>query len=395
MGIFDFLKNRKNRQTASQKTQNDYPNENGFTQSSSFAYADSSSISPDERPFYQPDNYYTYYSYPGTDMAVRVITFDERKTLSYPSSRGLYVAEIMLLEYCNKNEYPKPASGYPGFWWFKYGIRDVGHALESLEKRGFIQWTSLAGILNSYKVDDLRSILSKEQLPTSGKKAELIDRVIKEIPESKLSFLNYTPKYELTPIGKEELEQNGYVPYMHNHRHATTEDARFGETFTVWDINKLFPTGNTSNWRQVVGAIEYRRFGVNMAGSMQEEVNPKPKSNFDGKREEMRNYLASQQTIIAKGIRTSGDGFDEESQGLDLKKIGKDKEALVQFYISIGKGFDAPALYQEAAVLLRKYKMYEEELSVIETGLKNVKKSNPHWKELNDRKKKVVELLNK
>ncbi len=395
MGIFDFLKDRKNRQTASQKTQNEYSNENGFTQSSPFAYADSSSISPDERPFYQPDNYYTFYSYPGTDMAVRVITFDERKTLSYPSSRGLYVAEIMLLEYCNKNEYPKPTSGYPGFWWFKYGIRDVGHALESLEKRGFIQWTSLAGILNSYKVDDLRSILSKEQLPTSGKKAELIDRIVHEIPESKLSFLNFTPKYELTPIGKEELEHNGYVPYMHNHRHATTEGARFGESFTVWDINKLFPTGNASNWRQVVGAIEYRLFGVNMAGSTQEEVNPKSKNNFDEKREEMRNHLASQQTIIAKGIRTSGDGFDEESQGLDLKKIGKDKEALVKFYISIGKGFDAPALYQEAAILLRKYKMYEEELSVIEAGLRNVKKSNPHWKELNDRKKKVVDLLNK
>lgn len=37
------------------------------------AYVDASSISPDERPYYKPDSYYTYYSYPGTNMAVRVM----------------------------------------------------------------------------------------------------------------------------------------------------------------------------------------------------------------------------------------------------------------------------------------------------------------------------------
>lgn len=43
------------------------------------AYADSSSIAPDERPFYQPDEYYTFYSHPETDMGNRVVTFEERK----------------------------------------------------------------------------------------------------------------------------------------------------------------------------------------------------------------------------------------------------------------------------------------------------------------------------
>ena len=54
------------------------------------SFADSASIAPDERPYYQPDNYYTYYSYPGSEMAVRVITFDERKKTTFPSARGLY-----------------------------------------------------------------------------------------------------------------------------------------------------------------------------------------------------------------------------------------------------------------------------------------------------------------
>ena len=73
----------------------------------------------------------------------------------------------------------------------------------------------------------------------------------------------------------------------------------------------------------------------------------------------------------------------------------KDKEALVKFYIASGKRFDAPALYRESAILLRKYGMYQEELSVLEAGMKNVSKKNSHYKELTERRKKVLELISK
>lgn len=264
MGIFDLLKSKKVTISTTPVSTSIHNSPN--------SYVDSSSISPDERPYYQPDSYYTYYSYPGTDRAVKVISFEERKHTTYPSARGLYVAEIMLLEYCNTGDYPKPSKGYPGFWWFKYGIRDVGHALESLEQRGFIEWSSKTNILNGLKVDELKQILINADLPSTGKKAELIERITTEIPEQNLIIPNYVPKYELTEIGKRELEDNGYVPYMHSHRHLTTEDNRFGETFTVWDINKLFSDGNSTNWRKVVGKIEKTRFGVDMANTTAKEI---------------------------------------------------------------------------------------------------------------------------
>ena len=40
-----------------------------------------------------------------------VIAFDERKQISFPSKNGLYVAEILLLEYCSKGKYPNPKNG--------------------------------------------------------------------------------------------------------------------------------------------------------------------------------------------------------------------------------------------------------------------------------------------
>ena len=121
MGVFDFLK----RQLVSSKAEPPIPNE--------------------EKQYYIPDSYYTNLSYPGTPFERRVITFQERKSVSYPSKRGLYVAEILLLEYCSYGTYPRPKTGYPGFWWFEYGIRNVGHYLSELERRGFICMDSRKG----------------------------------------------------------------------------------------------------------------------------------------------------------------------------------------------------------------------------------------------------------
>ena len=96
----------------------------------------------------------------------------------------------------------------------------------------------------------------------------------------------------------------------------------------------------------------------------------------------MRAYLASQRNYIENEIKSNGDGFAEESKGLDYRKIGKDKEALVQFYIAIGKRFDAPALYRESISLLQTYKMYDEALYVIDKWLAILSKENTYRSDL-------------
>ena len=210
------------------------------------AYVDSSTVNDDEKQYYQEDEYYTYYSYPETMMARRVIPFEERKKTSYPTLNGLYVAEVLLLEYCSYGDYPKPKNGYPGFWWFAYGIRDIGHAPESLFNRGFLQWAPKKQYVKTLTVPQLKQILSDEGLSTSGKKADLVDRIMQSISEENLTLPGYTPKYELTNLGQMELEQNGYIPYMHKHKYKTTEDETFGSTFNVWSINRLFPDGDNA-----------------------------------------------------------------------------------------------------------------------------------------------------
>ena len=395
MGLFDFGKSKKDKisslsdnvikKSVIPKKIKDSPD----------CFADSSTVAPDERAFYQPDNYYTYYTYAGTGQGNRITTFDERKSKSYPSARGLYVAEILLLDYCNQGKYPKPKGGYPGFWWFEYGIRDVGHALESLAERGFLRWGSKKNSLKNLKVQELKDILINNNLPANGKKDELIERISNEIADEKIEIKDYIPKYELTELGNEELEDNGYIPYMHKHKSKTVEGNIFGEQFNVWAINKLFKDGNATEWKRVVGQIELKQFGINMAEATVADNKKTDEKKVDKNlnKDNIRDYLSSKKDEIAQRIKTPGDGFDEESKGIKLKTLGKDKEALVEFYVSIGKGFDAPALYREAAIILRKYEMYEEELQVIESGIQNV----PQYSHVSliERREKLLSIMSK
>lgn len=390
MGLFDFLKKSDKFEKAQ-----DSP-------SLKSKFADASSITDDERPFYQPDEYYTYVTHPDTQFETRVVTFEERKGLSYPSQAGLYVPEILLLEYCSYGTYPKPSNGYPGFWWFKYGIRDIGAALKSLEQRGFIEWASKEELLESLKIDDLKMILKTNSLPVSGTKNDLLIRIRERVPIEQWPNHLFPQKYRLTVSGKSELIDNQYVPYMHKHKHATTEDGTSGETFTVWDMNKLVArNGRQAEWKKIIGDIEQKRFGVNMAASVDDDLTQKQAKKSTTKKVDdetsitFQRYLIASKAAIKAAARTAGDGFEEESKGLDYLQIGKDKEAIFQLMVAIEKKFDAPALYREAAKLLRKYNLYEEEISVLKAGIKNVPVGNRHRAELEKRLNTLQSSLNK
>lgn len=161
-------------------------------------------IPEEDKKYYRPDNYYTNVVHAGTQFERKVITFEERKKISYPSARGLYVAEILLLEYCSYGTYPHPRNGYPGLWWFEYGIKNVGYHLSRLEKLGYIQMNEEKG------------------------------------------------KYYLTELGEIELGDNLYVPYMHKHKKKTTENTMFGPEFNVWSVNRAINKQKSKNWETIV-----------------------------------------------------------------------------------------------------------------------------------------------
>ena len=135
----------------------------------------------------------------------------------------------------------------------------MGAALKSLEERGYIFLGSAKESINSLTVAQLKEFLLDKELSTSGKKAELVERVAAVASEEELMAFGVQAKYSLTTLGQQEMSENEYVPYMHKAHNKTTEDDRWGTTFNVWSINKLLGTGDKANWRTVVDQQETKR----------------------------------------------------------------------------------------------------------------------------------------
>lgn len=258
MGIFDFFVRKPAGQNGNTRIA-----QNGVTPSRKYTPREISAMTeppiPDsEKPYYNPDSYYTDIIAKDTIWEREVIPFSERKKISYPSKNGLYVAEILLLQYCSYGTYPHPKQGYPGFWWFGYGIRNVGAALESLESRGYIEYVSAADSLPKMTVAQLQEIANAHGLSIRGKKADIISGILEKIPNEELETCVTERKYRLTPTGESELQSNLYVPLMHNDPDKTIEDERFGKEFNVWAVNRILGQNDFRDANRVIQELRSR-----------------------------------------------------------------------------------------------------------------------------------------
>ena len=215
------------------------------------------SVPEAEKKYYNDDDYYQKVAFKDSMFEKEVLTFEEWKKRSFPSRGGLYVPEIMLLQYCEYGDYPHPnRRGYPGLWWYQYGIRDVTAALKKLEERGYICFGSVFDGLKKLKVGELKKLLEEKGCSTKGKKADLIERISENYSEQELLTKGIEPKYTLTPSGEQELQENEYIPFMHSFHGTTIENCE--NEFNVWSINRVLKGIQPENWKDIV-VEEYNR----------------------------------------------------------------------------------------------------------------------------------------
>lgn len=156
------------------------------------------------------------------------------------SEHGLSVSQILLLEYCRKGKYPDPKGGYQRFWWFQYGVKDVGAVLKDLEAKGFIRFANPSDMISTLKVGELKQILAGLNLSASGKKDELIVRIKENADDDFLRNYIKADKYTLTPLGEQEVAANEYIPYLHSHKYSE---------ISVWDVNE---NADPLHWRDYI-----------------------------------------------------------------------------------------------------------------------------------------------
>ena len=76
----------------------------------------------------------------------------------------------------------------------------------------------------------------------------------------------------------------------------------------MWSINQCYKNGDAGDWRNVVGAIELRMFGMDIANAA-----PAEKRALDT--DSIRQLLQSQKDYISNEIEKPGSGFEEEMEG--------------------------------------------------------------------------------
>jgi hypothetical protein len=158
-----------------------------------------------------------------------------------PNGVGLYPHETLLLSYAP--QYYVGDNSFPGFWWYKYGIKDVNKSLRSLLDRGFLRVGSLKSAIEKETGTVLKDILRDNNLKVSGKKVDLVKRLLDEVPEEKLKSIFTKHTYELTNDSEELLKKEEYIPYIHRH---------IFEDLDIWSLSKMVQESPGYSYRDVI-----------------------------------------------------------------------------------------------------------------------------------------------
>ena len=145
-------------------------------------------------------------SWPSLDTPEKIKKAVEK---SFPSQNGLKWTEILFLSYIRS--FHLGQTEFPSFWYESYGIDNPNGLLQSLLDRGFIRIASSETVLNRLTIPELKDVLRQQNLKITGKKSDLIDRILQNVNAEFLDKLLSDKGYELTKLGELELHQNKYV----------------------------------------------------------------------------------------------------------------------------------------------------------------------------------------
>ena len=143
------------------------------------------------------------------------------------TASGLYPHEILILDqaaslYTDQEE-------FPAFWRRDYGMLHLPKLLASLVDRGFLTEAPMSATLEAATVPALKNALRQTSKPVGGKKADLIQRLLSEVPEGQLYALFPRRTFSLTHTGTRALDEAMHIAYIHR---------KPVEGLTIWDIHR-------------------------------------------------------------------------------------------------------------------------------------------------------------
>ena len=177
-----------------------------------------------------------------------IIPLETLLKVATPSKQGLYPHEILMLHYANTYKVGG-SNSFQSFWLYQYSVENPQAVLNSLLERGFLVIGDLKSALERQKVVDLKAELQAIGEKASGKKAEIVERLLNSGNSDSLEAKYSERYYALTDVATKDLEDNEYVLYLHRTRRMS-----------VWDMNYLLHNDNPSHLRY--RDILWREFNI-------------------------------------------------------------------------------------------------------------------------------------
>jgi hypothetical protein len=144
---------------------------------------------------------------------------------------GLYPGEIVLMDWLDG----RIADGAPGYFKYEYGIDNKKSSLYLVDE-SYMRTSSIIESLPSLKLDQLKDILRSKKIKVTGKKKELIDRIVDHFEIDELiPFVKERPLH-LTEKGKETLNEYYYIVPAHRYN---SKDGIYNVATAIEYIRKL------------------------------------------------------------------------------------------------------------------------------------------------------------
>jgi len=170
-----------------------------------------------------------------------ITPLSDRLANAFPDRFGLYPHEILLLSYVSS--ITAEQTSFPQFWLYKYSVSDVPKLILSLELRGFIEMGSLHDTLAHENIPELKNALADFGFVQSGKKEDLIQRLLDSCSEETVSKRFTNRVFKCTSIGTQALLESEYVLYIH--RHSI-------ENLDIWNMNHMLHQSPEMSYRDII-----------------------------------------------------------------------------------------------------------------------------------------------
>jgi hypothetical protein len=119
-----------------------------------------------------------------------------------------YVGQTVFLAWADGKSI-KEKEEYPQYFFYDYGVLNCKELHKNMIIENFLQEANIKTVLLSKSLDELKKILEEYGLKKSGKKAELVERIVQNNDFSKINLNSNI--YELSEKGKEFVKKYNYI----------------------------------------------------------------------------------------------------------------------------------------------------------------------------------------